>query len=159
MDNNTSYPVTDVQKSTTGTFKASKQFLITLKDSKNTFEIKFSDDMVSLLGDLSLRYNYFVAKEKYYIIAIKNLIKKNEFLQLSLQVADKLVTEEEYEKELKENEDKYLISLNRVDNPFDIDVVCDIVKQVNASFTIDEVAEIFSLDANWLFQPANQIER
>jgi len=82
-------------------------------------------------------------KEQYYIEAIKNLIKKNNFLSLD-------VDDEEWEDEIKNNAEKYVINLKPLKNPDDIKIIIEIVEEIGAEndITVDEVAEMFGIDCN-----------
>jgi hypothetical protein len=113
-------------------------------------------------GNVSNLFGYFTflnRKESFYITAVANLMKKNEFLQLNNQLIAKTITEQEFENELRLNEEKYLITTNDKFDKLDMSVVRDILPRLNGSFTTDEVADLFSvsneklnemLDANTL---------
>ena len=85
-------------------------------------------------------------RNDYCIIAIRNLLKKNEFLQLSLQLSEKLITEEEFEVEIDKNPDKYIIQMNNMDNPMHLHVISNILTKIGKAFNTDEVSELFSID-------------
>lgn len=85
-------------------------------------------------------------RNDYCIIAIKNLIKKNEFLQLSLQLSEKLIDENEFESEIKQNPDKYIIQINNIDDSIHLSVISNILTRIGKTFNIDEVSELFSID-------------
>jgi hypothetical protein len=85
-------------------------------------------------------------RNDFCIVAIRNLLKKNEFLELSLQLSEKLITETEFEKEIESNPEKYIITLNRLENPFQLHIISSILTKIGGTFKIDEVSELFSLD-------------
>lgn len=86
-------------------------------------------------------------KELCYII-INNLFKKTNFLQLTIQLLEEQITEEEYEKEIKDNTNKYVIEINDYfTDQRDIGILFDIVKKISHTLTLDEVAEISSLNS------------
>lgn len=89
--------------------------------------------------------NHKEKKESFYILAVDNLMKKNDFLQLSIQLDQQLITEEEFEKELEENESKYLIKMNNNCNKVDFEIALDILPKLNRTFTADEVSELFAI--------------
>ncbi|MCK9412117.1 MAG: hypothetical protein M0Q53_07430 [Prolixibacteraceae bacterium] len=85
-------------------------------------------------------------RNDYCIVAIKNLIKKNEFLQLSMQLSENLISETEFETEIEENPEKYIIQINRLNHPINLHVISNILTQIGKSFNLDEVSELFSFD-------------
>src|SRR5688572_7538519 len=61
--------------------------------------------------------NSSLESEVLLIEAVKNLIKKNEYLQLSHRLAEDQISEEEFEEELEKNTSKYLIKVNEMEDP------------------------------------------
>lgn len=86
-------------------------------------------------------------RNDYCIIAIRNLLKKNEFLQLSLQLSEKLISESEFDIEIEQNPDKYIIQMNNIDNHVHLNVISNILTKIGKTFNVDEVSELFSIDA------------
>lgn len=84
-------------------------------------------------------------KESFYLLAVDNLMKKNDFLQLSIQLDQQLITEDEFEKELEENESKYLIKMDNNCNKVDFAIGLEILPKLNRTFTVDEVSELFAI--------------
>jgi len=79
-------------------------------------------------------------KEQYYIEAIKNLIKKNNFLSLD-------VDDEEWKRECENNPEKYVIDLKPLKDPEDIKIITEIVKELGIEdYSIDEIGELFGID-------------
>jgi hypothetical protein len=90
-------------------------------------------------------------KENYYVIAVNNLIKKTEFLQLSLQFAQEVITSDEYQQEINNNSDKYLIKFDCPFNKIDMPLIEEILDKVEKKdLTIDEVSDLFSIESNQL---------
>lgn len=89
--------------------------------------------------------NYKEKKESFYLLAVDNLMKKNDFLQLSIQLDQQLISEEEFEKELEINESKYLIKMNNYCNKVDFEIALEILPKLGRAFTADEVSELFSI--------------
>lgn len=84
-------------------------------------------------------------KEHLYITGIINLIKKNNLLQESIQLAEGFITEEEFEQEIEANPERFIISLREPNSLEELIVLKDIVKKIGKDFTVDEVSEIFSI--------------
>lgn len=84
-------------------------------------------------------------KEKFYIKAIQNLRKQKEYINLLYQVSNELITDEEFNYELTENEHRYLINIdNHVSNK-NLNLIADIIEKIGEQFTEDDVTEIFSI--------------
>lgn len=87
------------------------------------------------------------SKEELYLTALDNLLKKVDYLHLTLQLDQNLIDEEEFDKELEENEDKYLIKINHDFNSVDLQLIMSITSKLkNRKFSSDEISEIFSVD-------------
>jgi len=143
-----SYPITAPQRVSGGTEenKSHKPFQITIKVTSASSESSVSIVLTAeQLRSISKKVVYPKRKEEFYLVAINNLLKKSDFLQLSLQHAEKVLTDEEFENELDSNSEKYLIDLHEFSEPSDINVIGDIVNQIERDFTVDEVSEIFSV--------------
>lgn len=92
-------------------------------------------------------FNNHETKEELYITALDNLLKKVDYLHLTMQLDQSLIDEDEFDKELEENEDKYLIKINSNFNNLDLDLVISIVTKLkNRDFSSDEISELFSID-------------
>ncbi|HUX56297.1 MAG TPA: hypothetical protein VMV77_04945 [Bacteroidales bacterium] len=104
---------------------------------------------------LSPKYEYFLnfskAKEELYTKAITNLMKKNEFLQLLIQMLQEQISEEEYEEELLKNREKYFIELKAIESPEYYNAIVNICKSLKSSISVDEVSEIFGIKQGDLF--------
>ncbi len=84
-------------------------------------------------------------KEQLYIAGINNLIKKNNLLQQTIQLAEGFITEEEFEQEIDENPDQFIISIREPHGLEELIVLKNIVKKIGKKFSVDEVSEIFSI--------------
>ncbi len=113
------------------------------------------DSLRRILNDYALFQN---KKDEYCIKAIRNLIIKNNFLELTLELAEENITEDYYLEEIDKNHDKYVIDINYISEPDDIKVVNEIVKKIGLEFSIDEVAEMFSLDSKDMENKVAQIK-
>jgi hypothetical protein len=84
-------------------------------------------------------------KENFYNQAIINLIKKVDYLQLTMQYNSELINDEDFDNELDINEDKYLIKTNQDFKFSDFNLIIEILQKLNKEFTTDEIAEMFSI--------------
>jgi len=92
--------------------------------------------------------NYLSKKELFYVKAIKNLVIKNNFLKLSLYHAEKQISNKKFFNEIKNNSEKYAVTINNLNDINDILIIDDLIRNMGLDFTIDEVSELFSLDLN-----------
>lgn len=96
-------------------------------------------------------------RENLYITAIRNYHKTTNFLKLVNNLSEKLITEEDFEKEINENEEKYEILANgEIDFPT-LRLITDIVQKVGIEYSMDEISEIFSINPIKLEQIAGQL--
>lgn len=115
----------------------------TIPDENGFVKFLIDDHQMNLLFK---RFEINNLRNDFCILAIKNLLKKNEFLQLSLQLSEKLITESEFESEIDENPDRYIIQMNELEDSINLNVISSILTKIGKSFNIDEVSELFSID-------------
>ncbi len=77
---------------------------------------------------------------------IKNLIKKTSFIQLSLQLTEDQITEDEFDMEIENNPEEYIIDLQYLDENINLFSINNIIKKIGKGFSIDEVSEMFAID-------------
>lgn len=98
-------------------------------------------------------------KERLYIKALRNLFRKLDFIELNQSLDMDDISEEQYNRELEENEDNYLIPAP-VDKPSvqQIVQITDIVRKIGREnkISVDEVSEIFSLDMDKALSVLNE---
>ncbi len=85
-------------------------------------------------------------KEHLYKSMVKNLMKKNNFLNLSWLLDQGQMTEDDFQVEIDTNSELYVIELNGEVTPELIVDINDILNDLNLHLNVDEVAELFSLD-------------
>jgi len=86
------------------------------------------------------------SKNYYLIKAIQNLIIKNNFLELSIKLAEKQITNKEFDNEIDQHPEKYIIEISYVKDSNDLFIINDILKEIKFKLSIDEVGDLFSLD-------------
>ena len=87
-------------------------------------------------------------KESLYLQALRNLYRKIDFIELSQALESEDISEEEFDKELVENEDRYLIPSPTITPTVQqVIQVTEIMKKLGREkSSVDEVSEVFSLD-------------
>ncbi len=91
-------------------------------------------------------------REVYYLKAIKSLLKKTSFLELSNKLDDEQITEDEYYEELDKNSSEYFNEIEYLQNKNDLYIIADLVKKIGKNFTLDEVGDLFSVDLSEISQ-------
>lgn len=120
--------------------------------SKKTGTVYISYYKVSNHGEIAKAFVGSVMnarKEKLYVEALCNLYKKVDFLELNQALESKEIDEDQFEKELTINENKYLIPYpEKKPDAMQVLLVSDIVQKIDRvkEMTIDEASELFQLD-------------
>lgn len=85
-------------------------------------------------------------KEDLYIRAITNQIKIGKMMNLNFQLNDGNITEEEYYREIEENDKEYVIHVETLEDQETFDLICEIVKDLDLeiSYSLSDVEELFS---------------
>lgn len=92
--------------------------------------------------------SFFERKERIYLKAIGNLIKKNDFLKLYIEMLSDQISEEEYEDELEKNGDHYFIELKPISSHFEYFSLIDIMhKFPKKSCSVDDFNDIFGISS------------
>ena len=87
-------------------------------------------------------------KEVYYIEAIRNYIRKINFIELIDSLNNEEITQEDFDLAIEINPDKYIVTLKEIINHNDLILINDMIKKIGFDlhdFTISEVAELFSI--------------
>lgn len=88
-------------------------------------------------------------KEDLYIRAIRNLYKKMDYSSLLQALENQEISEDEFDVELENNEEKYLIPYpQETPSPSQIFHITEIVKRIGRvdEITVDEASELFGVD-------------
>ncbi|MBS3769921.1 MAG: hypothetical protein V5A59_06835 [Bacteroidales bacterium] len=115
---------------------------ITVDTDQLNEPIKINPTIKEIGGILSIPQK----KEKYFLRAIKNLKIQNNFYELALHLEEGQITEEEYDEEIDNHPEKYVVSEGYLDDPNDIEIIRGIMKKVGLEFSIEEASEIFSIE-------------
>lgn len=95
---------------------------------------------------LSPYYSKAIRKEEFFVTAIKNLRKKINFIILNNEFQNGDITDIDFEKEIEENPDKYVVTVDNLQNEHDLEILHEVITKVNEHFSIDEISEVFSID-------------
>ena len=102
---------------------------------------------------------YIKRKEKFFLTGIKNLRKNVKFLQLSKDLALNLINDQEFEEEIENNPEKFLIDIFPMEDPLDAVLLHEIVNQIGDDFTIDEAGDTFSFDSESIKKHLNELSK
>ncbi len=97
-------------------------------------------------------------KDGFFLTAIKNLIRKNNYLELTIQQIEGEITKKEFDKELKNNSEKYVIEIDQLKDPTDVTFIIQIYKSLEPflkdidreNIGLDEISEMFSVNQQQL---------
>jgi hypothetical protein len=133
-----------------GYINSDSSFLFAVSKKNNVELIQgnltpYADSLFSIFKD-----NFH--KEKFYITAIKNLIKQKNYINLIYELTNELIDEEEFSEELTKNEDKYLIKIdNNLDNLDKIQSLINVLQNIDEDLAEEDLIELFSVkDSNVL---------
>jgi hypothetical protein len=132
----------------------STQFIIGDPKAKNKINITEKDAERGL--------NYFYKSEFFLIEAIRNFIKKTNYLELSEMLNDDEITEEEFDIELEKNSSKYLIKIIENIETNDAQIIKDLVDKIGPDlrdFSVTEISEMFSLKEDNLVEKLNLLKK
>ena len=105
-------------------------------------------------------------KDEFFLTAIRNLIRKNNYLELFIQQKEEEITKKQFDQELKVNPNKYIIQQFKLKNPTDITFLIEIYKSLEKFFkdigkeniSLDEISEIFSVDQQQLIETVKMLK-
>ena len=118
-------------------------FIATTED--NSFSC-YSGALSKGLKSHILSFHTFAKKEHLYITAISNLNKKIDYLHLTMQIDQNLISEDDFDYEIETNEDRYLIHSNNNFKDDDFEFAVSVVNKIpHRKFTSDELSEMFSI--------------
>jgi hypothetical protein len=132
----------------------STQFIIGDPKAKNKINITEKDAERGL--------KYFYKSEFFLIEAIRNFIKKTNYLELSEMLNDDEITEEEFDIELEKNSSKYLIKIIENIETNDAQIIKDLVDKIGPDlrdFSVTEISEMFSLKEDNLVEKLNLLKK
>lgn len=93
-------------------------------------------------------FNYLKRNEELLLTAIRNLIKKSNFVELSESLDAGEITVDEFNNRLDKELDKYAITIKEMENPDDILNVIELTERIGVNlkdFTVSDVSELFSI--------------
>ena len=105
-------------------------------------------------------------KDDFFLVAIKNLIRKNNYLELTIQKIEGEITKKQFDEELKINPNKYIIQQFKLKNPTDITFLIEIFRGLEKFFknigkeniSLDEISEMFSVDQEQLIETVKMLK-
>ena len=85
-------------------------------------------------------------KEEWLIRAMQNLRKHVNYLQLELNLANNIITEDDFDEEMRVNKHKYVLDLIKIEEA-DFVIICEIVQHMllNES-SIGDITQLFGVN-------------
>jgi len=91
--------------------------------------------------------------------AVKNLYRRINFLQINIELLNDFITEQEFEQEISGNEDKYVVTLSDLKSQFEAQVISDLVHALDLSLDVNEVSELFGVNAESIHEYQSRYNR
>ena len=99
-------------------------------------------------------------KEELFLIAIKNLIRKNNYSNLIIQKIEGQITKKQFDEELKNNSKKYTIEQFKLKDSTDATFIIEIYRKLEKFFkdigkeniSLDEISEMFSVESEQIIE-------
>jgi hypothetical protein len=92
-------------------------------------------------------------RQSLLIEVIRNYIRKINLIELNDSLEDEDITDDDYDKELSANKDKYVITLRDIKSPQDAIIISDLMHEIGydlKEFSTSEVGEMFSVKESQL---------
>ncbi|MDP3928536.1 MAG: hypothetical protein Q8R57_05900 [Bacteroidota bacterium] len=129
-----------------------------LNDSSFLLAVNYEDKIQVIQGDLynstEIIFNTikeYHEREKIYITAIKNLLKLRRYSNLIYELSNDIISEEEFDNELSDNEEAYLIKVNNhVDSKEKVETLYSVIQNIDEKLTEDDFMEIFSISHTFI---------
>lgn len=122
--------------------------------NKNTSDEEV-DKYFSNLPIKSHKISFSKEKENLYIIAIENLLKRINFLELLQENSNKSITYEDFLNEIERNPKKYTVEIKSNNNPNILKIISEIILKIDPSikdFSTSDVLEMFSIQNDKLLK-------
>ena len=124
-------------------------FAISKNNQVDVVHGKLNNSTEALFSLLKENYD----KERFYVTAIKNLIKQKRYLNLIYELTNNIIDEDEFDDELTKNESNYLIKANEnIDSSDKIRNLLNILKSLDEDLSEDDLVEIFSISDSCVFK-------
>jgi hypothetical protein len=113
-------------------------FIRRLPSSVNFIVFQFSNQILSK------------RKEELYQNAIKNLMKKSNYLNLHVELIEGSITEEEFDEEINNNPESYIVRIDKSKNLSDYQMISEILQKIGGDFTESEAENLFGVSMKTL---------
>lgn len=115
--------------------------MCSVSDGEHTDFIGISDEKA---------FNYIVRIEdpvqKMLIKAVNNRTRERNYFRLYSEMLEENITEDEFEKELSENSDDYVLPVRENTNPTDVEVATLLSDHIKGIDTMDDFQSLFSIN-------------
>ncbi len=121
-------------------------------------DVNATDTVAISLSDFQKAINHYPEKEMLLVSAIRNLIRKMNFFELNEALNSEDITEDEFNSELKEHDQKYAITLENISSPYQTRIIAELMEKIGSDlkdFSTSEVSEMFSIKEDELIHSMN----
>jgi hypothetical protein len=141
--------------------KATEVYVFNLDSKDNSARVNISLTSTGIHQAVN-QYNHYISltiQESYCIIAVKNLLRSNNYKDLNYQLVTEQVTQAEFESELENHPDKYYnIESKPIASLEHLHVISGIMRKVDVDLSIDEVADMFSVTSKSIEEASTNLK-
>jgi hypothetical protein len=126
-----------------------------------TYELPWGE-LNRRLGFLKTSNEYWIQRDNCYHQFIKNILIKNNYLEMYQELITEQINQEEFNRELSENYKKYVIEFKEIDNEDYINCANGISYEFQnelQDLDLHEVAELLSINSNHLVSSKNILKK
>ena len=107
----------------------------------------------SIIDDFQCFLDNTKKSETFLIEASRNFIRKFNFLELTEDLENGEISEDQYNLELSQKSENYMITLRDFNSPSDVLIIAELIEKIGSDlkdFSTSEIAEMFSVKENQL---------
>lgn len=125
-----------------------RNILVISTEGKKYRALNIRSDAYSSAVNATFWDSLFQKKEDMYLLAISNILKQKDFLSLMYQLGTNQIDDEEFSREIEENENRYLITMNDSKSDDEMNIILEIINKLGRKFSVEDISEIFSVDVS-----------
>lgn len=116
--------------------------MVTMSDGVHTAFIGVADNKVANIVTSMDRMSQLLVR------AVNNRTRERNYFKLYNRLLDKEITDEEFDKEIDENEDDYVVANDKEADMNDIEVALSLCPYLKDVKDVDDMADLFSFSSN-----------
>lgn len=116
--------------------------MVTMSDGVHTAFVGVADNKVANIVTSMDRMSQLLVR------AVNNRTRERNYFKLYNRLLDKEITDEEFDKEIDENEDDYVVANDKEADMNDIEVALSLCPYLKDVKDVDDMADLFSFSSN-----------